>query len=452
MRVFGYGFCSRLAEVLGMVLLLLVQIPLRAAPVESWVTKNGVKVFFVESHVIPILDISVEFDAGSRRDPQGKAGLASLTNLLMAGGIAAARFPLAEPAMTEAQVSDALADTGAERAGSAGPDRAGMTLRTLSSHRESDKAVRLLARMLAQPAFPSALLQRDRARAIAAVREMLTQPNAIASRAFMQAVYGEHPYAFNPTPDSLQAITRKDVIDFYRKYYVAESAVIAMVGDVSRSRAEVIAEELSMRLNRRRKGKVLPDLPAVPPAEAREVFIAHPATQSHVLIGMPALRRGDPDFFALMLGNYVLGGGGFVSRLMQEVREKRGFSYSVSSQFDPRLQKGPFLIGLQTKKDQTQQAVGVVMETFRHFMQQGPTEGELAAAKDNLVKGFPLRMDDNGKILALVSMIGYYGLPLDYLDTWTAQVEAVTVGAVCRAFREKLSSESLTTVIVGGSE
>lgn len=452
MRVFGYGFCSRLAGWLGMVLLLLVQMPLQAAPVESWVTKNGVKVFFVETHVIPILDISVEFDAGSRRDPQGKAGLASLTNLLMAGGIAAARFPLAEPAMTEAQVSDALADTGAERAGGAGPDRAGMTLRTLSSHRESDKAVRLLARMLAQPAFPSALLQRDRARAIAAVREVLTQPNAIASRAFMQAVYGAHPYAFNPTPDSLQAITRKDVIDFYRKHYVAESAVIAMVGDVSRSRAEVIAEELSMRLNRRRKGEVLPDLPTVPPAEAREVFIAHPATQSHVLIGMPALRRGDPDFFALMLGNYVLGGGGFVSRLMQEVREKRGFSYSVSSQFDPRLQKGPFLIGLQTKKDQTQQAVGVVMETFRHFMRQGPTEGELAAAKDNLVKGFPLRMDDNGKILALVSMIGYYGLPLDYLDTWTAQVEAVTVGAVCRAFREKLSSESLTTVIVGGSE
>lgn len=452
MRVFGYGFCSRLAGLFGMVLLLFVQMPLRAAPAESWVTRNGVKVFFVESHVIPILDISVEFDAGSRRDPQGKAGLASLTNLLLSGGIAAARFPLAEPAMTEAQVSDALADTGAERAGNAGPDRAGMTLRTLSSPGESDKAVRLLARMLAQPAFPAALLQRDRMRAIAAVREMLTQPDAIAARAFMKALYGTHPYAFSPTPDSLQAITRRDVIDFYRKHYVAESAVIAMVGDVSRSRAEAIAEELSMRLNRRKKGVRLPDLPSAPPAEAGEVLIAHPATQSHVLIGMPAIRRGDPDFFALMLGNYVLGGGGFVSRLVQEVREKRGFSYSVSSQFDPRLQKGPFVIGLQTKKDQTQQAVGVVRETFRHFMQEGPTQAELAAAKDNLVKGFPLRMDDNRKILALVSMIGYYGLPPDYLDTWTGQVEAVTVEAVCRAFREKLPAEGLTTVIVGGSE
>lgn len=452
MFFFRYGFFPRLAVLFGMVLLLLVQMPLRAAPVESWTTKNGVKVFFVESHAVPILDISVEFDAGSRRDPEGKAGLASLTNLMLAGGIAASRFPLAEPAMTEAQISDALADTGAERTGSAGPDRAGMTLRTLSSQKESDRAVRLLARMLAQPAFPSALLQRDRVRAIAAVREMLTQPDAIASRAFMQALYGAHPYAFSPTPDSLQSVTRKDVVDFYRKHYVAESAVIAMVGDVSRSRAEAIAEALSMRLNHRKKGERLPDLPAAPSAGAKEVFIAHPATQSHILIGMPAIRRGDPDFFALMLGNYVLGGGGFVSRLVQEVREKRGFSYSVSSRFDPRLQKGPFLIGLQTKKDQTQQAVGVVMETFRQFMQQGPAKEELAAAKDNLVKGFPLRMDDNRKVLALVSMIGYYGLPPDYLDTWVAQVEAVTVEAVCRAFREKLPVESLTTVIVGGSE
>ncbi|MCM1128267.1 MAG: insulinase family protein [Alistipes senegalensis] len=452
MFALGCGFFSRLAGSLGVILLLLVQVPLQAAPVESWVTKNGVKVFFVENHVVPILDISVDFDAGSRRDPEGKAGLASLTNLMLAGGIAAARYPLHEPAMTEAQVSDALADTGAQQAGSVGPDRANMTLRTLSSQRELDRAVRLLARMLAQPAFPAVLLQRDRTRAVAAVREMLTQPNAIASRAFMSALYGRHPYAFNPTPDSLQAITKKDVVAFFRQHYVAESAVIAMVGDVSRSRAEAIAEELSMRLNRRKKGEVLPALPEVPPAEAREVFIAHPATQSHILIGMPAIRRGDPDFFALMLGNHVLGSGGFVSRLMQEVREQRGLSYSVSSQLDPRLQKGPFLMGLQTKKDQTRQAVGVVMETFRHFMQQGPTAEELAAAKDNLVKGFPLRMDDNKKILALLSLIGYYGLPLDYLDTWTAQVEAVTAEAVCAAFQKKLSANSLTTVIVGGSE
>lgn len=452
MFVFGCRFSSRLAGLFCMVLLWLVQMPVQAAPVVSWTTKNGVKVFFVENHVIPILDISVAFDAGSRRDPEEKAGLASLTNLMLTGGIAAVRFPLREPAMTEAQVSDALADTGAQHEASAGPDMAGMTLRTLSSRKESDRAVQLLARMLAQPVFPADVLERDRARAIAAVREMLTQANAVASRAFMKTLYGTHPYAFNPTPDSLQAITRKDVVDFYRKHYVAESAVIAMVGDVSRSRAEAVAEALSMRLNRRKKGEALPDLPAVPPAAARDVFIAHPSTQSHVLIGMPAIRRGDPDFFPLMLGNYVLGGGGFVSRLMQEVREKRGFSYSVYSQFEPRLQKGPFLIGLQTKREQTQQAVGVVMETLRHFMRQGPSEEELAAAKDNLVKGFPLRMDDNRKILALVSMIGYYGLPLDYLDTWIAQVEAVTADAVYRAFLEKLPAESLTTVVVGGAE
>ncbi|MCL1887168.1 MAG: insulinase family protein [Betaproteobacteria bacterium] len=432
---------------------LLVQIPLHAAiTIESWTTENGIRVFFVETHAIPVLDISVDFDAGTRRDPKGKAGLASLTNMMLARGVAASSQPLKEPVLTEAQISDVFADTGAQRSGSAGMDRAGMVLRTLSSRQEADRAVRVLARLLAQPDFPAEILQREKKRAISAVRESLTQPDTIASRAFMKALYGTHPYAFNPTPESLGSLTREDLQAFHRQHYAADTAVITIVGDASRARAEEIAQELGVRLRRLPAGKKPASLPEVPPVVASEIFIEHPATQSHILIGMPALKRGDPDFFALMVGNYVLGGGGFVSRLMQEVRVKRGLSYGVSSQFDSRLQKGPFIISLQTKKEQTKEAVKVVRDTFNTFMQNGPTEQELKAAQDNLVEGFPLRMDNNAKMLALVSMIGYYGLPLDYLNSWVDRVKAVTASDVREAFARKLSADKLSTIIVGESK
>ncbi|MDR0933788.1 MAG: insulinase family protein [Burkholderiaceae bacterium] len=438
---------------LGALLLFAAQMPLFAAvTIESWVTKNGAKVFFVETHAIPVLDIGVDFDAGARRDPPGKAGLASLTHRMLARGITASEAPLKEDAMTEAQISDTFADVGAERSGEVGMDRAGVTLRILSSPKESARAIRVLARVMAQPAFPAELLARDQKRAISALRESLTQPETIAARAFAETIYGAHPYAVAPTPESLGALTRDDMLAFHKRYYVAQSAVVTIVGDASRARAEAMAEEISMRLVPLPAGEKLPAMPEVPAATAHEKRIAHPATQSHILVGMPALRRGDPDFFPLVVGNYILGGGGFVSRLMQEVREKRGLSYSVFSRFEPRLQKGPFVIKLQTRQAQTDEALGVVREVFNAFMRDGPTEAELKAAQDNLAEGFPLRLDNNAKVLALTSMIGYYGLPTDYLNNWTARVRAVKVGDIRAAFARKLSDKTLSTVIVGAEK
>lgn len=444
---------SRMVCCMGLALLLLIQIPLHAAvTIQSWTTQNGARVFFVETHAIPVLDISVDFDAGARHDPKGKSGLASLTNMLLARGVAASGAPIKESALTESQISDAFADTGAQYSGAAEMDRASMVLRTLSSPNEADRAIQIMARVLAQPAFPDDLLQRDKKRAISGIRESLTQPDTIAARAFMEALYGTHPYAFSPTPESLSNITRQDLQNFHRTYYVADAATITIVGDASRQRAEAIANELSQRLGTSVAGKKQPSLPEEGPVVAHDKFIEHPATQSHILIGMPALKRGDPDFFALTVGNYILGGGGFVSRLMQEVREKKGFSYSVYSQFEPRLQKGPFIISLQTKKAQTADALKVVRATFNDFMQNGPTEQELKAAQNNLVEGFPLRMENNSKMLSLVSMIGYYGLPLDYLNTWPDHIKAVTNNDIQEAFARKLSADKLSTIIVGESK
>jgi len=421
--------------------------------IQSWTLANGARVLFVENHSIPIVDLSVEFDAGSRRDPKGKAGTASLTNGTLALGIQAAHLAgitsSVEPALTEAEISDAFADTGAQSGNAVENDNAGLTLRTLSSATERDTAVKLLARILAQPSFPAKFVARDKARTISAIKEDLTKPEAIAERAFARMAYGEHPYGNEETVASVSAITRADLMAFHRTNYVANHAIVAMIGDITRAEAETIAEQLTTRLP---QGASLPTLPDVPAPQTKETRIPHPASQSHILIGAPAVVRGNPDHFALTVGNYVLGGGGFVSRLTNEVREKRGLAYSIDSFFIPRAQKGPFQISLQTKKEQTDEALKVVRDTLAGYLREGPTEEELKAAKDNLVGGFPLLIDNNRKILGNIANIGFYNLPLDYLDTWTANVEKVTRADVVSAFNRIISADKLVTVVVGAAQ
>jgi zinc protease len=419
-----------------------------ALKIDAWTLDNGARVLFVENHSIPILDLSVEFDAGARRDPQGKSGMAALTNAMLARGMRAGATP-DEPAMSEAQISDAFADIAAQRGGDTGNDRSGATLRTLASEKERTRAVTLLARLLAQPAFPEDLLARDKARTIANIKEELTKPEALASRAFSRLAYGAHPYSQEETVESISAITRDDLVNFHRRHFVANRAVIAMIGDVSRAQADAIAHELTRRLP---QGEPLPAMPPVVMPHGQEERIPHPASQAHILIGVPALVRGDPDFFPLLVGNYVLGGGGFESRLMHEVREKRGLAYSVYSYFSPMLQEGPFEIGLQTKKDQTDQALKIVRDTVADFMQGGPNAEELKAAKDNLIGGFPLRIENNRKILDNIAMIGFYNMPLNYLDTWTDHVAKVTIADIKAAFKRKLAIADLVTVIVGNAK
>lgn len=420
-----------------------------ALQIQSWNLANGARVLFVENHSIPILDISVEFDAGSRRDPKGKAGTADLTNAMLARGLRESTSPTAESAMTEAQISDAFADHAAQRGGGAGADRAGATLRTLSSRTERDASITLLARILAHPSFPENFFARDKARMISAIREDETKPESIGSKAFWRLLYGSHPYAEQETVPSVEAITRDDLVAFHRAHYVANRAVISMIGDVTRAEADAIAQQLTVRLP---QGEPLAALPSVELSPAREEHIAHPASQAHILIGVPALARGDADYFPLIVGNYTLGGGGFVSRLTREVREKRGLSYSVYSYFNPMAQAGPFQAGLQTQKEQTNEALKVVRDTIAAYLRDGPTPQELKAAKDNLVGGFALRIDNNKKILDNIAAIGFYKLPLDYLDTWTANVEKVTINDIKAAFNRKISLDKMSTVIVGNEK
>ncbi len=410
-------------------------------PIQHWRTSSGAEVYFVENHELPILDVAVNFPAGSGRDVRDKAGLAGLARHMLAQGAAG---------LSDAEISRRMADLGAVLGGEQDQDRAAVSLRTLSSSRESAAALELFGKILQQPEFPEGVLEREKARLVSGLREAATQPESIADKAFTDALYGDHPYgvANAAAPESVASIRREDLQRFYQTHYRADGAVIAMIGDVSREAAAQIAEMLTAGLPKGTRAVTLP--PPVPyPAQAKIARIAHPASQSHILLGYPGIKRGDPDYFPLYVGNYILGGGGFVSRLTEEVREKRGLVYSVYSYFMPLAELGPFQIGLQTKREQSAEALKVVKDTLAGFIKDGPTAREMKAAKDNIIGGFPLRIDSNGKILSYLSVIGFYHLPLTYLDDFNKQVGKVTAAQVKDAFARRLKPDGMVTVIVG---
>ncbi|MDO8347109.1 MAG: pitrilysin family protein [Rugosibacter sp.] len=404
--------------------------------IEHWTTASGARVYFVAAPQLPILDVQMDFAAGEMLVAPDRAGLAGLTRGLLDSGAAG---------LDEEQIAGRLVDSGAQLGGSVDSDRASVTLRTLTSQPERDAALDLLVAVVSAPTFPADILQREKTRSIAALREGDTRPEIIATKRFAAAIYPGHPYGISPTVTSVDAISRDDVLNFYWQHYAAKTAVVSIIGAISRAEAEAIATRLTANLP---AGAAATPLPAVSQPARQIIKIPHPAAQSHVLIGLPAVRRGDPDYFPLLVGNYSLGGGGFVSRLMQEVREKRGYAYSVQSYFAPRLQQGPFEIGLQTRRDQADAALKVVNEVLDGFIATGPTAKELAAAKQNLVSGFALRMDSNAKLLGYLSVIGFYQLPLTYLDDFPARVEAVTAAQVKAAFVRHVKPENLVTVVV----
>lgn len=419
-----------------------------AIPVQNWRLPSGAEVFLAESPGIPMVDVQIDFDAGSRRDPPGQAGLASVTAALSAKGVRASGKL---PALDENALSEAWADLGASFGASANGDRMGFSLRSLSYPDLLARAAALAARQLAEPALPEAVWQRERATRIASIREANTRPGTLAARTFNSAVYGDHPYGADTNAESLGRITVTDMAAFHARHVVACRARVSLVGALNRQQAEALVTTLLSRLPANRC-EPLPAVAELAPLKAPVVErLPFDSAQAHVYIGQPGYKRDDPDNFALFVGNYILGGGGFVSRLTQEVREKRGLTYGVSSSFNPGLHAGAFVIGLQTRPDQANQAVQVAREVLARFVAEGPTEAELQAAKDNLVGGFALRIDSNKKLLDNLANIAQYRLPLDYLDTWTAQVSRVTVADIRAAFARKLQPESMVTVVVGGA-
>lgn len=407
--------------------------------IQHWTTEKGARVYLVETHELPMVDIELVFAAGSSRDGN-QPGLALMTNGLLSEGAGG---------KTVDEISRGFEDLGAQFGNTAGKDTASLSLRSLVEESLLTPALNYLRLVLSKPDFPAQAFERERDRALVSIRQKQQSPGSLAGDAFNKAIYGDHPYAQpeEGTEASLLAMQLTDLKNFYREYYVAKNLTVAIVGDLDRKQAEELVDKLLAELP---SGRKAPPLPEVKPlTEDKLIRITHPSQQTHLLIGQPGIRRTDPDLFPLYVGNHILGGGGLVSRLFEEIREKRGLSYSSYSYFMPMQQRGPFIAGLQTRAEQAMEARDIVFREIKRFIKEGPTEEELKATKQNLTGGFPLRVDSNSDILGYLALIGFYELPLDYLDTYNQKVEQVTATQIKEAFARKLQPENMVTIMVG---
>jgi zinc protease len=416
-------------------------------PIEKLETYKGAKAYLVQTKTLPMVDIEVSIDAGDRYDPAGKSGLADMTAGLMSFGARGDNGPL-----NEAQIADEIADLGANIGLSVSGERAILRIRTLSRKDLRDRAVQLAAAMLSAPSYDGQIVAREKQRTITGLLEAQTKPDYVLEQSFKKLVYGSYPLAESPSVKSVGAINVSDLMQFHKQFYRSDRMIVSIVGDVDSSQAADIVQTLLKKISQSGPAiAALPELQRSPvePLAQREKRIPFDSQQAHIAMGMTAVARNNPDFFPLLVGNYVLGGGGFVSRLMSEVREKRGLAYSVFSYFAPGKDVGIFQAGLQTKSSQGDQALEVMSDTMGKFIADGPTPSELDAAKANLINGYPLRIDNNRKLLDNVSLIAWNNLPLDTMETWTKQVEAVTLEQVKDAFQKYLAMDRMKIVILG---
>lgn len=416
-------------------------------PIEKLEPVKGAQAYLVQTKALPMVDIEISIDAGDRYDPAAKSGLATVVGQLMNYGAKSEKGLL-----TEAQIADEIADLGANLGVSVSGERAVMRIRTLSRKDLRDRAVQLASAMLSAPTYDAKILAREKQRMTTALLEAETKPESVLDRRFRKSVYGNYPLANSPTVQTIANISATDLQQFHKQFYRGDRMIVSIVGDVSKAEAAEIVQGLLQRAPQ--SGPAIAKLPEferspVEPLSQREVTIPFDSQQAHIAMGMTAVTRSNPDYFPLLVGNYVLGGGGFVSRLMSEVREKRGLAYSVFSYFAPGKDAGIFQAGLQTKNDQAALALEVMSSSIAQFIADGPTQSELDAAKANLINGYPLRIDNNRKLLDNVSSIAWNNLPLDTMEVWTKQVEAVSLEQVKAAFQKYLAMDRMKIVVLG---
>jgi len=406
--------------------------------VVHWQGEQGTKVVFSPLPELPFIDIHILYAAGSAYDAQN-FGLAQLTQQMLGE-------------KTNEKSSETIHDTfesvGAIFNTHVGRDSLGISLRTLTDRKYRTSSVDMLAEILGQTAFDEAIFSREQQRLLSAIANKKQNPGAVIKDAFYENLYPNHPYGHpvSGTQDTISNITLNDVKSFYQNLLVKENAVIAIAGDISTRQAQQIADELLKAMN---SGKRANALPPVPTATTTQQAIAFPSTQTHIIFGMPAIAKGNPDFYALTVGNQVLGATPLVNQLFQTVREKNGLAYNVGSAITTMKEPGPFSVYLQSRTTEAKKAQTLALETLQNYFKNGPTATELQAAKDNLNGQFLLGLSSNSAIAAHIAMLAFYDLPWDYQDQFMTNVNGLTQTQVKEAFNKYIKPDAFTFVSVG---
>ncbi len=411
--------------------------------INHWQTKNKVDVYFVAAHELPMLDVMVTFKAGAAMSAN-KPGVAALTNAMLNEGT---------KKYNNEQISETLESIGAILGSNIDQDKSSVSLRTLTEQSKLTQALEIFNDLLANSTFPQKNFNRIKNQAIENLTLSQQYPEVISSNEFYKLIYPSHPYGVptDGTIDSVKAITREDLISYYHKYYNYNNAQITLVGDITADKAKELSEDIASRML---NGDKAPELASIQPELTNGVIkhINFPSTQTHILLGSVGIKRSDPDYFALTLGNHILGDMPLTSLLFKHVRIEQGLAYSVSSDFIAMKSEGPFLINMQTRNEKASEALDVSKKTLIDFLKNGPSEQDLTLAKQNLTGQFPINIASNSKKLGIIAAIGFYNLPLDYLDTYVDNINKISHQDIMTAFNKHININNLTIVTVGNTE
>ena len=406
-------------------------------PVQRTVLPNRLVLLVCEEHSLPFVTLQLLIDSGSRKDPPGQEGLSYMT---------ARGLLLGTSRRTVTAINEELDFMGAALNASSGRDYTTVSLRVLK--KDLDKGLDLLMDALTQPTFPDEEIRREVEKTLAAIQSEEDQPDEVAEKAFQRDLFLTSPYAHpvHGTKESLSRLTREALVKFYRAYYHPNHSILTVAGDIT-------ADELKTKLLPRFTNWPTVEIPEVPfvatfAKEPKVTKIDREITQANIILGHAGVSRNNPDYYALTVMNYILGGGGFSSRLVEEIRDKRGLAYSVTSFFDPGKYPGSFQIVLQTKNASAREAIALSLEEMKRIQTQGVSEKELDAAKKYLMGSFPMRFDTQGKLVNFLTQIEYYGLGLDYPEKYPSLIRSLTREDVLRVAKAYLRPENMILVVV----
>ncbi|MDB3869422.1 insulinase family protein [Candidatus Thioglobus sp.] len=407
--------------------------------IDQWTTPEGAKVLFTQTKGLPMLDVALNFDAASSRDGD-KHGLASFTSSLIG---------TASKYHTEEQIINQFESLGTEFSSTSLKDMSIISMRSLTRHDILQSSLNLFTEVVSKVDYQQRYLSREKKQTLRAIEAAKQSPGSIANKRFNELVFGQHPYAHKKigSKESLEKINLEDLNQHYKRYYVAKNLTIALVGDISKTKAMQIARQISHGLNSGQKASR--NELVLPLSTTIQEHIEFPSTQTHLLIGQVGINRTHPDYYPLYLGNHILGGSGLNSLLSQEVREQRGLAYSTSSYFTKMKSNGFFLINLQTKNSQANQAKKVVLETLKNFRNNEINPQNLQDGKDNIIGGFALKTASNANILTYLSIIGFYDLPLDYLSSFTNKIKDISAKDIKNAYERLINMKKLVILTVG---
>ena len=402
-------------------------------------TANGMTVLFLEQHFLPTVEIHALVKVGSAQDPPDKAGLANLTASLLDEGT---------QTRTSRQIAEQIDFVGGSLAAHAAEDFTTASARVLK--KDADLGFALLADVLQHPAFHKQEFERVRTQILGEILSDDDDPGNVAMKAFHQLIFHGHPYSWpaHGSEDTLSKITVADVQQFHAREYVPNQTILVIVGDLTQEQAATLVQT---HFGSWKKGTPSPyQIKKPTPIDRKMVqLIEKDLTQSTIVLGHTGISRTNPDYYAVTVMNYILGAGGFSSRLMDSIRDKQGLAYGIMSQFDSRLLPGAFFISLQTRTEVTNQAITGVLTEIKGIRDAPVTDQELSEAKSFIVGSFPLRVDSSAKLANVLAQVEFYNLGLDYFTSYPKAIEKVTKDEVLRVAKQYLDPQHYALVVVG---